>query len=141
MSVRDIMNSNVETIDPSASLRDAAKRMANNDYGVLPVVDQGDLIGMITDRDICIRAVAEGDDPDNTEVRSVMSEGVITCREDQPVSEVARLMQERQVRRIPVVDNSKNIIGIVTLGDLAVLSEDDMRVAETVEEVSQPLQH
>ncbi len=118
MKVCDAMTRDVQIANPDQTIREAATLMADIDAGILPVGENDRLIGMISDRDICIRAVAEGLSPD-TPVRDVMSEEVLYCFEDQDVDEVADNMSEVKVRRLPVLSRQKRLVGIISLGDLA----------------------
>jgi CBS domain-containing protein len=106
----------------------------------LPVCGEGDrLVGMITDRDIAIRAVAEGDDADMTFVKNVMTPGVIYCYEDQEVQEAAELMEKHQVRRLVVLNRDKQLVGIISLGDLAVDTQNEQLAGHTLEAISVPV--
>lgn len=135
-SVADIMSDEVCTIEPQETLRQAALLMQENDVGSLPVCQDGELLGMITDRDITVRAVAEGLDPDDTAVSDVMSGDVQCCTEDQSVDEVMALMGELQVRRLPVIDEQRHVVGIVALADLARRQGD--HIDQTVRDISAP---
>ena len=138
MQVREVLTRDVERIPPETSSREAATKMKEMDVGALPVYEGDRLIGMVTDRDIVVRGVAEGRDP-KTAVRDVMSEGVVYCFDDQDIREVAQVMKEHQVRRLIVLNRDKRLVGIVSLGDLAV--EGDQRVAgKALKGVSQPAQ-
>jgi CBS domain-containing protein len=132
------MTPNVEVIRPEAPLQEAAALMKSLDVGSLPVCDGRRLQGMLTDRDITVRATAEGRDPRQTPVREVMSHDVIYCFDDQEVHEAARLMEQRQIRRLPVLNRSKDLVGIVALGDLAVEMPNEGRVGEVLEGISEP---
>jgi CBS domain-containing protein len=138
MWIRDIMTRNVECVWPDDTLQEAALRMKELDVGPMPVCDYDRVVGMLTDRDITVRAVAEGRDPRSTRVRDVMTRNVVSCSEDDAVEEAARLMQERQIRRLLVLDRDKRLIGIVSLGDLAAEAEDPYRMAEVLQDVSVP---
>lgn len=139
MQIKDVMTPGVECTQPSATLREAAQKMRDLDVGPLPVCgDDERLAGMITDRDITVRAVAEGRDPGTTLVRDVMTPKVIYCFEDQDVSEAARLMEENQVRRVVVLNDQKRLVGILSLGDLAVDVGDEQLAGHTLEAVSEP---
>ena len=119
MRVSEAMTREVRVASPGQSIRDVAKIMAEIDAGSMPVGDNDRLVGMITDRDIAIRAVAEGKGPD-TPVREVMStETVLYCYEDEELDHVAKNMSQQQVRRLPVVNRDKRLVGIVSLGNLA----------------------
>ena len=119
MKIRELMTPDVEIVQPDDTLHTAAKMMADLDAGVLPVGENDKLVGMITDRDITIRAVAQGRDPDTTKVRDAMSEQIRFCFEDEDTREVSRKMSEWAVRRLPVLNRDKRLVGIVSLGDLA----------------------
>jgi CBS domain-containing protein len=119
MQLKDVMTTKVQLTDPGAKLKDAAALMREGDFGLLPVGANDRLVGTITDRDITIRAVAEGRDPNTTTVADVMSEGIRYCFEDQDIEEAAQLMSEAQVRRLPVLNRDKRLVGIVALADLA----------------------
>jgi CBS domain-containing protein len=136
MKVSEIMSRSVEMVDPNTSVREAARRMRDEDIGALPVGDNDRLIGMITDRDIAVRVVAEGRDPDNATVREAMSEGIYYCSEDSSVEDAARTMAEHQVHRLPIVDQDKRMVGIVATADIARAQGDSAQRA--VEGISQP---
>jgi CBS domain-containing protein len=139
MQVRDVMTKGAECVRPADSLQQAAQKMRVLDVGPLPVCgDQDRLVGMITDRDIAVRAVAEACDPRTTAVQDVMTPDVVYCYEDQDVQQAARLMQEHQVRRLVVLNRDKRLVGIVSLGDLAVGTGDEKLAGKTLEEVSLP---
>ena len=139
MRVRDVMSRGVECIGPERTIQEAARKMRDMDVGPLPVCGDGErLIGMITDRDITVRAIAEGCDPKQTTVREVMSEGIRFCFEDDDIEAAARMMQDEQIRRLVVLDENKRLVGIVALGDLATQSDDTRRTGEVLERVSEP---
>ena len=141
MQLKDIMTPKPECVSPDDTLQDAAARMRDLDVGPLPVCGDDDrLAGMITDRDITVRAVAEGKDPKTTRVREVMTEEIIYGFEDQDIQEAARTMQERQVRRLLVMNREKRLVGIVSLGDLATESGDKQKSGEVLQDVSEPAQ-
>lgn len=116
--IADIMSRDFKYITPEKSLKDAAAMMRDGDFGFIPVGENDKLIGMITDRDITIRAVAEGKGPD-TDIRSVMSSKTYYCFDDQPVEEICANMSEIKVRRLPVVNRDKRLVGVVSLGDVS----------------------
>ncbi len=118
VKVSEVMTRDVQTIRPDQKVQEAASFMLSADAGSIPVTDGDRLIGMITDRDIAVRGVAEGRGPDCS-VRDLMTEGLVCAREDEDVGEVARRMSREQVRRMPVVDADEKLVGIVSLGDLA----------------------
>jgi CBS domain-containing protein len=130
------MSRNVKVARPSNTICDAARAMAKIDAGVLPVGDEDRLVGMITDRDIAVRAVALGKGPD-TPVSNVMSREVKYCFEDEDLEHVARNMADIQVRRLPVVDRDKRLVGIIALGDIAT-REDARTSGEAIKGVSEP---
>jgi len=136
MRVGEAMTREVRVAGPGQSVREVAKIMAERDAGSVPVGENDRLVGMITDRDIAIRAVAAGKGPD-TPVRDVMSEEVKYCYEDEDLEHVARNMGDIQVRRLPVVNREKRLVGIVSLGDIA-QNEDSETTGETTAAVSQP---
>jgi CBS domain-containing protein len=141
MKLKDIMTSKPECIRPDTTLQEAARKMRDLDVGPLPVCGDDDrLAGMITDRDITVRAVAEGKDPTTTRVREVMTQEIIYGFEDQDVEEAARIMTERQVRRRVVLNRDKRLVGIVSLGDLATESGDRQKSGEVLQDVSEPAQ-
>jgi CBS domain-containing protein len=140
MQLRDVMTPNVEVVRPNASLQEAAALMRDLDVGSLPVCDGTRLHGMVTDRDITIRATATGRDPRQTPVREVMTPDLFYCFEDQPVEEAASLMEAHQIRRLPILNRQKDLVGIVSLGDLAVDTGDEELVGKVLEEVSEPTQ-
>jgi CBS domain-containing protein len=119
MQLRDVMTTGVQLTDPTTMLKDAAALMRQGDFGLLPVGENDRLVGTITDRDITIRAVAEGKDPGTTTVREAMSQGIRYCFEDQTIEEAADLMSQAQIRRLPILDRNKRLVGIVALADLA----------------------
>ena len=135
--VRDVMNTDVQAISPETTLQEAAEQMRDGDFGVIPVGEEENLIGIITDRDIVIRAVAEGYDI-NTPVREVMSEQVICANEDDFLEDAAQLMGDHQIRRLPVIDADQRLVGIVSLGDFAVESSDLAPVVKALSEISTP---
>ena len=135
--LRELMSRDVKVIDPDMSILEAAKKMRDGDFGMLPVGEDDRMIGTISDRDIAIRAVADGKDT-NTRVREVMTKGIAWAYEDETVDEAAKIMSERQVRRLPVVDRDKRLVGIVALGDFAVDSAEIRPAAQALAEISKP---
>ena len=138
MKLQEVMTRNVECIPPQTSLTQAAQKMNALDVGSLPVCDNDRLTGIITDRDIAIRAVAEGRDPNQTTARECMTSQLIYCFEDEDVSEAARIMEVRQIRRLPVLSRNKRLVGMVSLGDIATRVQDDRLSGEVLEKVSEP---
>ena len=119
MRVSEVMTRGVECTRPDATLQEAAAKMKALDIGPLPICDNDRLVGMVTDRDITIRATAEGEAPTNVRVRDVMTPEVIYCFEDALVADAALLMQQKQVRRLLVLNRDKRLVGIVSLGNIA----------------------
>ena len=136
MKISEVMTKNVATVTPEQSAREAAAFMLSADAGSIPVTDGDKLVGMITDRDIAVRGVAQGHGPD-TPVRELMSEGLICVRDDDDVAEIASRMADKQVRRLPVLDSDDKLCGIVSLGDLSRESKQQL-ASEALEGVSQP---
>ncbi|QSQ21477.1 CBS domain-containing protein [Pyxidicoccus parkwayensis] len=137
--VKDVMTKEVELISPNDSLKDAAEKMRSLNVGPLPVCDGDRLKGIITDRDIVVRAVSQGMDPSNTRVSQAMSDEIEYVYEDDDISTAARKMKEEQIRRILVVNRDKRLVGIVALGDIAeALSSDE--AGKTLESISEPSQ-
>lgn len=137
MKVSEAMTPEVMIADPNQAICDAAKMMADLDAGVLPVGENDRLVGMITDRDIAVRAIAEGRGPD-TQVRDVMTSDIKYCFDDQSIDEVTRNMGDLQVRRLPVVNRDKRLVGILSLGDLAVENQWADEAGEALSQISQP---
>ena len=133
----DVMTRNPETVSEKDSVRDAAQIMANRETGVVPVVDGKKVIGMVTDRDIVVRLVAAGKDCSSARISDVMTRHVRAVKEDTPLDDVMKLMSDAQVRRIPVVDRNDEIIGIVSVGDLAVETGESHKVGKTVTQISE----
>ena len=135
--LKDLMSRDVKVIDPEMSIGEAAIQMRDGDFGMLPVGEDDRMIGTISDRDIAIRAVAEGKDSE-TKVRDVMSDGIAWAYEDDSVDKAVKIMSEHQVRRLPVVDRDKRLVGIVALGDFAVDVAQLRPAAEALSEISKP---
>lgn len=138
MRVNDVMTPHAECTRPDATLQVAAARMKSLDVGALPVCDNDRLVGMITDRDMTIRATGEGANPVTARVKDVMTPDVIYCFEDQDVVEAAQLMKDHQIRRLVVLNRDKRLVGIVSLGDLAVETGNEQLAGTTLEAVSEP---
>jgi CBS domain-containing protein len=136
MKTQDIMTSHVETITPTESTKDAAVKMRNLHIGALLVVDGGKLVGMITDRDICCKVIATGRDAVMTQVGEIMAKDITTCFEDQEITDAAKIMADRHVRRLPVVHHDKSLAGMLSVDDLARTSHD---LAGTVLEAVGPV--
>ncbi len=140
MLLREMMTARIEEIPADATLMQAAEKMKLLDIGAIPVRENGRLVGMITDRDIAVRAVAEGRDPKEVPVSEAMSRDICFCYEDETVESAAKLMEEKQIRRLPIFDRSERAIGMVSLGDLAVRNRDDRLSGEVLGRVSMPSQ-
>ena len=138
MQLKDVMTPGVEVIAPEASIYEAAEKMSHLDIGPLPVCEDNRLIGMLTDRDITVRAVAAGRDPVTTLVRDVMTPDIVYGLDDQDIADAARLMEQYQIRRLPVLNRSKQLVGIVALGDLAIHAGAKPLAAEVLAQVSEP---
>jgi CBS domain-containing protein len=138
MLLRETMTQEVEAIHPDATLQEAGQKMRASNIGAVPVWDGNRLVGMLTDRDITIRATAEGRDPKLTRVGEVMTCEVIYAFEDQGVTEAARLMEEHQIRRLAILNRDKRLVGIVSAGDLALHTDNERLAGEVVERVSEP---
>ena len=134
-SVRDAMTSNPKTISPSTTAQEAARMMKSEDVGALPIVEGDKLAGVVTDRDLAIRVLAEGKSPD-TAVSEIASKDVVTVDPDQTLEEAARLMAEHQVRRLPVVEEDGRLVGVLAQADVAQSGHDPL-TGETVQRISQ----
>jgi CBS domain-containing protein len=138
MLLKEIMTRDVEIVNASALLKEAAAKMKALDVGVIPVCDGNRLTGILTDRDITIRATADGRDPNKTKVTEVMSTDLAYCLEDQEVEEAVSVMEARQIRRLPVLNEEKRLVGIVSLADIAIHAGDRDLAGETLQQVSEP---
>ncbi len=138
MQVKDVMTRDVEVIHPNATVAEAAEKMQALDVGPLPVCDGDQLMGMITDRDITVRATAAGQDPRLARVQEVMTPDVLYGFADQDVREAAQIMEQHQIRRLVVLDHDKRLVGIVSLGDLAVDTQDQQLSGEVLQQVAEP---
>ena len=138
MKLSSIMTGGIETIRPQATLAEAAKKMASQDIGSLPVcADRRSVVGIITDRDITVRAVARGMDPNQTRVEEVMTRDVLSCRSDSEVEDACQLMEKRQVRRLLVTADDDTPVGIVSLGEIALCLRESQS-GEVLRKVSEP---
>jgi CBS domain-containing protein len=141
MQIREIMTREVDVIPPNALIRDAAAKMKELDVGAIPVCDGQKLTGLLTDRDITVRAVAEGRDPLQVRVTEVMSNEIAYCFEDETIEQAANLMESKQIRRLPILDRNKQLAGIISLGDIALRTEGSRQkelAAEALQEISEP---
>lgn len=137
MIVKDCMTKKVELGKPEMSLYEAAQKMRDGDFGILPVQNGDRLVGMITDRDIAVRCVAEGRDFKDMTVGEVMTERVLYCFEDQSLDEVAKNMGENQIRRVPVVNREKRLVGILSLSDLTQAHINPKQLESTIIKISE----
>lgn len=135
--VRDVMTSNPETVTDQDSIRDVARIMKDQDTGVVPVVDGRKIIGMITDRDIVVRGLAEGKDLGNVRVNEIMTKSVRSVREDATVDEALNMMSSADIRRVAVVNNNDELVGIVSIGDISTNTNQDGKVGQAVESISE----
>lgn len=138
MQIRDIMTRQVELVSPNTPLKEAARMMRDADIGFLPVGENDRLVGTLTDRDIAIRAVADGKDPNSAKVSDAMTPEIAYAFEDQDSSEAAQIMSEKQIRRLPIINRDKRLVGVLAIGDLATKTGDDDLVGQTVQDVSEP---
>ena len=135
MKISDVMTPNPKTVAPTDDIQAAARIMRDEDAGSIPVVSEGRVVGMVTDRDIVVRAIADGDF--DCTIEDIASDDVVCAKPEMSTAEGAELMSEHQIRRLPVVDEDDRLIGIVSLGDLAVKENRDARTGETLENISE----
>ena len=135
MNIRDVMTPNPRTVSPGDSIQSAAAIMRDEDTGVVPIVDNGRAVGVVTDRDIVVRAVADGNQLNQT-VGQIATNAVVCASPDMSTREAAQLMSDHQVRRLPVVENER-LVGIVSIGDLAVKEGKDGRTGDTLQAISE----
>jgi CBS domain-containing protein len=124
MKVRDLMHKGIEIMPPETPLMKLAKKMRDMDIGAIPIGSNGKLIGMVTDRDITVRAVANGKDPASLTAQDVMTKGVVCCRENDKLRDVLEVMEENKIRRVPVTDENEHFVGMVSLGDISAAASD-----------------
>jgi CBS domain-containing protein len=134
-SIRELMTESPATCEPSATVVEAAKVMANEDVGPVPVVQEGRVVGLVTDRDLVVRVLAEGRDPSSTTIGEIASSDLVTVQPDSDLNEALQLMAQNQVRRLPVVDGDQ-LVGIVAQADIA-RAADEERTGEVVQDISQ----
>jgi len=135
--LKDLMSRDVQIISPDGTIKEAAQQMRKGNFGMMPVGENDRMIGTISDRDIAIRAAAEGKDP-TTKVREIMSEGIVWAYEEDSVDDAVKLMSDHQIRRLPIVNADKRLVGIVALGDFAVESSAIEAAGEALSEISKP---
>lgn len=138
--IKDVMTRNVQVISPTSSIQEAAQRMKELDIGVLPVCDGDRLLGTVTDRDIVVRALAQETNSNGKTVRDVMTSPIVFCFEDQDIEDVARIMEVKQIRRLPVLNRERRLVGIASLGDIAVRGGQEELIGEILEKVCEPIQ-
>jgi CBS domain-containing protein len=136
-TLSEVMTRSVQVVGPDDSIEEAARQMSEGDFGLMPVGENDRMVGAISDRDIAVNAVAKGKGPD-TKVREVMSEGVVWAFDDCSIEEAAELMSKHQIRRLPVVNHDKRLVGIVSLGDFAIATADIETAGEALSDISQP---
>ena len=136
MLVRDVMTPDVVTLSLGATLSDVARRMRDEDIGSVPISDDNRLVGMVTDRDVVIRGLADGEDPTRLTARDVMSPRLLYCFEEQSVDEALHNMGEQQVRRLPVLNRDKRLVGMVSLGDLS--QAQARKAGDALKDISEP---
>jgi CBS domain-containing protein len=139
MQISEIMSRDVVIVSPSDSLQKVAQKMAEIDSGIMPVGENDRLVGIITDRDIVLRAVAKGKPPGKSTARDVMSPDIKYCYEDETLEDAARNMSTLQVKRLPVLNREKRLVGIVSLGDLAMEPEAEEQSKDALVGISQPV--
>lgn len=139
MNLNDIMTREIKTIGPDSTLTEAAKLMDELNVGDIPVCEGDNLIGIITDRDMVIRSISAGQDPNSTKVRDAMTSPVVSCREDASMDEAAKLMKQHQIRRLPILNEQGKIIGVVSLGDIVVESGNKELGGDVLKKVSEPV--
>ena len=135
MNLREVMTPNPQCVSPGDSIQNAARIMRDEDTGAVPVVDNGRTVGMVTDRDIVVRAVADGSQL-NRPIREIVTSAIVTATPDMSTREAAQLMSEHQIRRLPVVEGER-LVGIVSLGDIAVKEGKDSRSGDTLQSISE----
>lgn len=136
MKIQDIMTSQVEVLNPEASIVEAAQLMDSSDIGAVPVCDGENILGLVTDRDITVKVIAKGLDPNQVQLRDIMTSPIIYAFEDQTVEEASEIMQSSQIRRLVVLNRDKKLVGVVALGDIATKS-DPITSGEALEEISE----
>ncbi len=136
MLIKDCMTKQVEVGNPSMSLTEVARKMNDGDFGILPIVANDRIVGMITDRDIAVRGIAQGRDPNKLQVNDVMSKHVFYCYEDQSMEEVSQNLGKNQVRRLPVLNRQKRLVGMLSIGDLAKSKINPQKFEEALQNIS-----
>lgn len=126
MKVREAMHQGARWVSPETTVPELARLMREHDIGAIPIGDNDRLIGMVTDRDIVCRALADGRDPRTLTARQIMTPGIVFCRDEEDLDDAARIMEEKQIRRLPVIDGNKRMVGFLSLGDLAEAGSRDL---------------
>jgi CBS domain-containing protein len=139
MQVKEVMTEQVTVVNPDTRVSEIARKMRDEDIGAIPVAENDKMIGMVTDRDIVIRLVSEGRDVNNATAREIMSPKVLYCTDEDDVDDVLENMGEMQIRRLPVVDSEKRLVGVVSLGDLSKAAK--RKAGEALKDISQPARH
>jgi CBS domain-containing protein len=137
MKIKEVMTKNPQWVTSHDHLSKAAEKMKSLDVGFMPVVDDGKISGVLTDRDIVIRSIAKHKNPENEEVSKCMSSKALCCFEDDDIQKAVSLMEEKQIRRLPVINQQKKLVGVVTIGDLALETHNQKLSGEILEKVSQ----
>jgi CBS domain-containing protein len=137
MKVSEIMSRNVVCIGPDTTIKDAAEKMRSLDVGFLPVCEDGHVVGTLTDRDITIRHVADGQNPYRVKARDIMTPNALYVYEDEDVEEVARYMQEHEVRRVLIFDHAQQLVGVVSVGDISKVAGEEFLAGETLREIAE----
>ena len=138
MKIKEIMTRDVVTIHPDATVDEAAQQMSRHDVGMLPVYDGEQMVGLFTDRDITIRVVGEGRNPKKTRVRDIMTPEIIYCYDHEDVKEAVDSFGKMQIRRLPVLNRKKQLVGVLSIGDLAVDTGNQLLAGQVLKRVSQP---
>jgi CBS domain-containing protein len=137
MKIKEVMTKNPQSVSSHDKLSLAAEKMKSLDVGFIPVVDDGKISGVLTDRDIIIRAIAKHKDPEKNEVNQFMSSKFLSCFDDDDIEKAVSLMEEKQIRRLPVINHQKKLVGVVSLGDLALETHNQKLSGEILEKVSE----
>ena len=135
--ISDVMTKNVQCLSPETNLRDLAAKMKEIDCGAIPICEEDRLIGMVTDRDIVLRTLASGRDPNSCTARDVMTSPIVFGFQDQDIGEAARIMEAKEIRRIAILNRNKRLVGIVSLGDIATRGANEEIAVELLERVSE----
>ncbi len=138
IQAKDIMSKKPECLSPNATLQAAAEKMRAHDYGFIPIGEKDRLIGVVTDRDIVIRAVAQGKDSDKTKLKDVMTKGIYYCFENDSIETVVQMMEKLQIRRLVVLNEAKRMTGVISLGDIVTKCKNSKLSGELADAVSHP---